>query len=110
MASLRAALDAALEANACWERTAAELRAALAERDALIERQSAELERMGAALAVLQRMVFGDSSERSRPEPAPQGEGGGSRRPAARAVIRAGRGGRARGRGGGITRTCRGLR
>ena len=81
VASLRAALDAALEANACWERTAAELRAALAERDALIERQSAELERMGAALAVLQRMVFGDSSERSRPEPAPQGEGGGEPAP-----------------------------
>jgi hypothetical protein len=72
VASLRAALASALEANKCWERTAAELREALAGRDAEIERQSAELERVSAALAVLQRMVFGDSSERSRPEaPAP---------------------------------------
>src|ERR1035441_4263453 len=69
VASLRAALAAALEANACWERTAAGLREALAGRDAEIARQSAELERVSAALAVLQRMVFGDSSERSRPEP-----------------------------------------
>src|ERR1035437_2368488 len=77
VASLRAALAAALEANACWERTAAGLREALAGRDAEIARQSAELERVSAALAVLQRMVFGDSSERSRPEPpAPQDEGG----------------------------------
>ena len=113
VASLRAALDAALEANECWERTAAELREALAGRDAEIARQSAELERVSAALAVLQRMVFGDSSERSRPEPpAPQDEGG-EPRPAAWAawaVIRAGRGVRGRGRGGGITRSCPGLR
>jgi transposase len=82
VASLRAALAAALEANACWERTAAELREALAGRDAEIARQSAELERVSAALAVLQRMVFGDSSERSRPEPpAPGGEGGGEPAP-----------------------------
>ena len=82
MASLRADLSAALEANECWERTAAELREALAGRDAEIARQSAELERVSAALAVLQRMVFGDSSERSRPEPpAPGGEGGGERAP-----------------------------
>jgi transposase len=77
VASLRAALAAALEANECWERTAAELREALAERDAEIVRQSAELERVSAALTVLQRMVFGDSSERSRPgPPAPGDEGG----------------------------------
>ena len=82
VASLRAALAAALEANECWERTAAELREALAGRDAEIARQSAELERVSAALAVLQRMVFGDSSERSRPEPpAPQDEGGGEPAP-----------------------------
>jgi len=79
VASLRAALAVALEANECWERTAAELREALAGRDAEIARQSAELERVSAALAVLQRMVFGDSSERSRAEPpAPQDEGGGA--------------------------------
>ena len=82
VASLRAALAAALEANECWERTAAELREALAGRDAQIARQSAELERVSAALAVLRRMVFGDSSERSRPEPpAPQDEGGGAPAP-----------------------------
>jgi transposase len=82
VASLREALAAALEANECWERTAAELREALAGRDAEIARQSAELERVSAALAVLQRMVFGDSSERSRPEPpAPQDEGGGEPAP-----------------------------
>ena len=51
VASLRAALAAALEANECWERTAAELREALAGRDAEIARQSAELERVSAALA-----------------------------------------------------------
>ena len=82
VASLRAALASALEANECWERTAAELREALAGRDAEIARQSAELERVSAALAVLQRMVFGDSSERSRAEPpAPQDEGGGEPAP-----------------------------
>jgi transposase len=82
VASLRAALAAALEANECWERTAAGLREALAGRDAEIARQSAELERVSAALAVLQRMVFGDSSERSRPEPpAPQDGGGGEPAP-----------------------------
>jgi transposase len=82
VASLWAALDAALEANERWERTAAAL---LADNERLREenaRQSAELERVGAALAVLQRMVFGDSSERSRPEPpAPQDEGGGEPAP-----------------------------
>jgi transposase len=76
VALLRAALAAALEANEAWEQTADGLREALAGRDAEIARQSAELERVSAALAVLQRMVFGDSSERSRPEsPAPQDEG-----------------------------------
>ena len=82
VASLRAALTAALEANEAWERTAAGLREALAGRDAEIARQSAELERVSAALAVLQRMVFGDSSERSWPEPpAPQDGGGGEPAP-----------------------------
>lgn len=73
-ASLRDALAAALEANARWERLAGELRAenaALRERDALRE---AELEGLRADLAVLQRMVFGRSSEQSRPEPS--GDGG----------------------------------
>ncbi len=94
MASLRAALAAALEAGECWERTAAELREALAGRDAEIARQSAELERVNAALAVLQRMVFGDSSERSRPEP-PAAEDGGEPPPCGTGVNR----GRPRGPG-----------
>ena len=94
VASLRAALAAALEAGECWERTAAELREALAGRDAEIARQSAELERVNAALAVLQRMVFGDSSERSRPEP-PAAEDGGEPPPCGTGVNR----GRPRGPG-----------
>jgi transposase len=82
VASLRAALAAALEANERWEQAPADLREALAGRDAEIARQSAGLERVNAALAVLQRMVFGDSSERSRPEPpASQDEGGGEPAP-----------------------------
>ena len=36
---------------------------------------TAELEKLRADLAVLQRMVFGRSSEKSRPEP-PGGDGG----------------------------------
>jgi transposase len=76
---LRDALARALEANERWERLAAELReenarlreenAALRERDA---RREAELERVSAELAVLQRLVFGRSSER-----AASGEGAG---------------------------------
>jgi transposase len=93
VASLREMLAAALEANERWERTAAGL---LADNERLREenaRQSAELERVSAALAVLQRMVFGDSSERSRPappapqggEPTPGGSKGRPRGPGARA-------------------------
>jgi len=55
-------LAAALEANQELTRLADELRAENAG-------QAAELERLRADLAVLQRMVFGRSSERSRPEP-----------------------------------------
>ena len=75
-ASLREMLAAALEANrqlaALAERQRAEiaelreLNARLAERDA--ERE-AELEEARAALAVLQRIVFGRSSEKSQPGP-----------------------------------------
>ncbi|MGH3277302.1 MAG: hypothetical protein ACRDNZ_23615 [Streptosporangiaceae bacterium] len=74
-ASLRDVLAAALEANERLARLAEELtaeNARLRERDA--ERE-AELEGLCADLAVLQRMVFGRSSERSRPEP-PGGGGG----------------------------------
>ena len=76
-ASLLDALAAALEVNRQLAETARELReenallrddnARLRERDA---ERGAELDRMRADLAVLQRMLFGRSSERSRPEPA----------------------------------------
>ena len=76
-------LAAALEANREQARLAAALReenarlreenARLRERDA---ERDAELDRMRADLAVLQRMLFGRSSERSRPE-SPDGDDGG---------------------------------
>jgi hypothetical protein len=59
-ASLRDALARALEANERLSRLVEELREELARRDA-------ELERVNAELAVLQRLVFGPSSERARP-------------------------------------------
>jgi hypothetical protein len=66
-ASLRDVLAAALEANQELARLASELReenVRLREENA---EQAAELERLRADLAVLQRMVFGRSSERARP-------------------------------------------
>ena len=75
--SLRDALARALEANRRWEQLAGELRA---ENERLREeaaRRDAELEQVKAALAVLQRMVFGRSSEQARPGPAGRGDGGG---------------------------------
>ncbi len=95
VASLREMLAAALEANGRWERAAGELRA---DNERLLEenaRQSAELERVSAALAVLQRMVFGDSSERSRPAPPARDEAGGEPAPGG------GKGGKGRPRGPG---------
>ena len=92
-ASLREMLAAALEAN---ERLSA-----------LAEGLREDNERLRAELAVLQRMLFGRSSERARPER--RRRAAGTRARAARSA-RAGRGGRGRGRGGGITRTCPGLR
>jgi transposase len=91
-------LAAALEANQDLARLAGNLReenARLREENA---EQAAELDRLRADLAVLQRMVFGRSSERARPGPAGRedeaggdgergragGEGGG-RGPGARA-------------------------
>jgi transposase len=95
VASLREMLAAALEANGRWERAAGELRA---DNERLLEenaRQSAELERVSAALAVLQRMVFGDSSERSRTAPPARDEAGGEPAPGG------GKGGKGRPRGPG---------
>jgi len=95
-APLRAALSAALEAN---ER----LREELARRDAEIERLSAEL-------AVLQRMVFGRSSGGPGRRTWPRTGMAATRAATVRAAGRAGRGGRGRGPGGGITRICPGSR
>ena len=61
-------LAAALEANRQFAEAAEELRednARLREENAEL---AAELEELRAGLAVLQRMVFGRSSEKSRPE------------------------------------------
>ena len=78
--SAEASLDvlaAALEANREMALLAAELReenARLREVNSRLRAenagQAAELENLRADLAVLQRMLFGRSSERSRPEPA----------------------------------------
>jgi hypothetical protein len=73
-ASLRDVLAAALEANRELTQLAGELREENARLRAENAGQAAELEKLRADLAVLQRMVFGRSSERSRPEP-PGGDG-----------------------------------
>ena len=118
-ACLEDALARALEANERWERLAGELRAEnawlRAENERLRERDAqreAELERVNAALAVLQRMVFGRSSERARPDAAGRDDdrGGDAGRDRGDGGKAAGRAGRGRGRGGGITRICPGSR
>ena len=83
--SLRDALAAALEAN----RQLVELTGKLREENARLRednarllgraaQRDAELDRVRADLAVLQRMLFGRSSERSRPGPAGGAEAGGA--------------------------------
>ena len=81
-ASLRDVLAAALDANREMARLSAELRednGRLREENARLRaenaEQAAELERVRADLAVLQRMVFGRSSEKARPEPSADGGG-----------------------------------
>jgi transposase len=69
-ASVEGVLAAALEANEQLTRLVAELR----EENA---RQAGELERLRADVAVLQRMLFGRSSERSRPESSGGGDADG---------------------------------
>jgi hypothetical protein len=83
-ASVEDALARALEANRRWEQFAAELRAENeqlqaenARLRAAAARRDAELEQVKAALAVLQRMVFGRSSEQARPAAAGRGDGSG---------------------------------
>ena len=75
-APLRDVLAAALEANERLSRLAEELRAENARLREELARRDAELERVNAELAVLQRLVFGRSSERARPD-APGGAGNG---------------------------------
>jgi hypothetical protein len=96
--------EGALEENARLRAELAEVLARDAERDA-------ELERLRADFTVLQRLLFGRSSERLRPEP-PGSDGGaaGDGGEAGAVPQRALSGVRGRGRGGGITRTCPGLR
>ena len=73
-ASLRDVLAAALDANRELARLTAELREENERLRAENAEQAAELGKLRADLVVLQRMVFGRSSERSRPEP-PGGAG-----------------------------------
>jgi hypothetical protein len=84
-ASLLDALSAALEAN----RQLSEAMAGLREENALLREQNArllerdaerkaEVEGLRADLVVLQRMLFGRSSEKSRPEPSGGDDTGGS--------------------------------
>jgi transposase len=69
-ASVRDVLAAAVEANQQMAVLAAELREENARLRAENAELSAEVDNLRADLAVLQRMVFGRSSERSRPGPA----------------------------------------
>ena len=71
-------LAAALEANDRLARLAEELREENARLRAENAEQAAELERVRADLAVLQRMLFGRSSEQSRPGRGAGGAGGGA--------------------------------
>jgi transposase len=75
-ASLRDVLAAALDANRELARLTAELREENERLRAENAEQAAELGDLRADLAVLQRMVFGRSSERLRPEPPPADGGG----------------------------------
>ena len=72
-ASLRDVLAAALDANREMARLAGVLREENARLRAEGAEQAAELERVRADLAVLQRMALGRSSERARPEPSADG-------------------------------------
>jgi transposase len=81
---LRNALAAALEANRQFAEAAEELRrdyARACEENARLREenaaQAAELEELRAGLAVLQRMVFGRSSEKSGPETPGRDDAGG---------------------------------
>jgi transposase len=90
-ASLRDALAAALEANREMARLAAELREENARLRAENAEQAAELEKLRADLAVFQRMLFGQSSERSRPGSGGAASGGDGEQDGDRGSGRAGK-------------------
>ena len=71
------ALAAALDRIGQLQAENAELQMSLAEVLARDAERDAEMERLRADLAVLQRMLFGRSSERSRPEPPGRDDAGG---------------------------------
>ena len=71
------ALAAALEEIGRLQAENAELRVSLAEALARDAEREAEMEKLRADFAVLQRMLFGRSSEKSRPEAAAGDAGGG---------------------------------
>ena len=114
------ALGAALEEVARLRADNARLAERDAEREAVLQRllerdaeRDAVMGRLRADLAILQKMLFGRSSERSRPEPGGGGDAvgdGGRLGGSGGGQKAAGSGGRGRGRGGGTTRTCPGLR
>jgi transposase len=86
-APLRDALVAALDENARLRADNARLAERDAEREAVLQRllerdaeRDAEMGRLRADLAVLQKMLFGRSSERSRPEPSGSDDAGGQDR------------------------------
>jgi transposase len=92
-----APLREALEANERLARLADELRAENARLREELARRDARIEQLSAELAVLQRLVFGRSSERARPEAAGRdGDGGGN---GDRDSAGGGKGGRPRGPG-----------
>jgi len=68
------ALAAAMEEIGRLQAENAQLRVSLAEVLAREAEREAELEKLRADLAVLQRMLFGRSSEKSRPEPPAAGD------------------------------------
>ncbi len=75
-AGLSAVLARVVEANERWERLVAQLRAENEQLRAENAALRVENERLSAELAVLQRLVFGRSSERVRPAPAGDGDDG----------------------------------
>lgn len=104
------ALEQALEANRQLARLAEELRAENARLREEAAHRDAELEQVKAALGVLQRMAFGRSSERSRPEAAGRdsdGEGLAETGSARAEGEGPGGAGQARGRDGATGHACR---